>query len=304
MSINEKLLEILYSEFTIYMAAIAMRNLKITKKPAVSFVINMFSGSYTRLYAALAYYFLVAFFPLILFVSLLLSAVSEGGEAVKLVSEHMIPSDIINTVSELLEYTSSLGRSTLMYSGAVMSLYGGSRAVSCLIAAINKSYELEENRGFLKRTVINFGFSAFFMISISAAVAVAAATPGILAYVSASFGIDGKIVHIWSYMRFVIILLLFFFLLLMLYSIAPACKIKLRQALPGAAAAAVGWVAVSMFLSFYVDNMAGYSLLYGSIGAVIVLMLWLYFTAMVLIAGAKVNRYIMKSGKYPKTEGL
>ena len=84
---------------------------------------------------------------------------------------------------------------------------------------------------------------------------------------------------------------MFFLLLVLLYAIVPDRHIPLRSALPGAAAASVGWLAVSAGISIYTTHMAQYNLLYGSIGTILVLILWLYVSALVLIAGAHVNHF-------------
>ena len=79
----------------------------------------------------------------------------------------------------------------------------------------------------------------------------------------------------------------------------PNTRITFRQALPGTLAAAAGWLIASIGFSFYVERAAKYSLVYGSIGAVIVLLIWLYFTGVILIMGAELNHviYVMQQQK-------
>jgi membrane protein len=76
-----------------------------------------------------------------------------------------------------------------------------------------------------------------------------------------------------------------------LYWIAPNVKLKCRSAFPGAIFATIGWILSSMGLSFYVGNISNYSLTYGGIGAIIVLMIWLYLSAFIIILGGEVNAF-------------
>ena len=235
--------------------------------------------------AALAYYFLLSFFPLVLFISLLFSILSGSADITRLFSNRVVPSEVIDTAASVLEHGSGLGRETLMVSGALMSLYGGSRAVGCLREAINRSYGLREKRSFFLLIVIDFGFSALFLSASVVTFAFIILTP------DAPYYIGGIFTGIRPYLRFSFVFLIFFGLLTVLYSAVPDSFISFRQAVPGALAAASGWTAGSMAFSLYVGNMGNYSILYGSIGAVIVLMLWLYFTGTVLVIGAEFNNF-------------
>lgn len=248
----------------------------------------------SRTAAALAYYFLLAFFPLLLFITLLLSSISENLDLTEILAGHMIPANVIATIVSLLNYSSSLDRTTLMITAAALALYGGSRAVACLSDAVNRSYHLEKKRSVILQTLINFAFSALFLLALVFTLVVIVSTPEVLDFLQRAFGIDGLGVTIYFYLRFILILVVFLFLLVILYSVVPNRRVRLRQALPGAAAASVGWVAVSMAFSLYVGSISRYSLLYGTIGAVVVLMLWLYFTGVVLAAGSEFNYMVLR----------
>jgi membrane protein len=82
-----------------------------------------------------------------------------------------------------------------------------------------------------------------------------------------------------------------------LYWIAPNTKLRCRSAFAGAAFSTVGWIVSSVALSFYVDNFSNFSITYGSIGAIIVLMLWLYITAFIIVLGGEVNAFYSERNK-------
>ena len=86
----------------------------------------------------------------------------------------------------------------------------------------------------------------------------------------------------------------FIFVFLMLFNrIVPNLHLKFREVWPGALFSLVAWLLVSWGFSFYVDNMASYSVLYGSLGAIIVLMLWLYIVSMILLMGPQLNHTLV-----------
>jgi len=93
----------------------------------------------------------------------------------------------------------------------------------------------------------------------------------------------------WQYLRFLPVAFLMFIALATLYAAALGKRQPIKEIWPGIAFAMVAWVLVSICFSFYVNRFANYSVIYGTLGAVIVLLMWLYFTALILIIGAELN---------------
>lgn len=84
-----------------------------------------------------------------------------------------------------------------------------------------------------------------------------------------------------------------FLFVLLVNRLVPNVRLSFRQVLPGALLSLGSWVLISVAFSFYVDNVARYSLLYGSLGAIIVLMLWLYLTSITLLLGPVLNDILL-----------
>ena len=101
--------------------------------------------------------------------------------------------------------------------------------------------------------------------------------------------ISQYVLSIWQYSRFVLVGLLMLFILTSLYVFSLERKQPLRYVLPGIFVSLILWLIVSLVFSFYVENFANYSLLYGTLGTVIIAMIWLYLTAMVLLLGLEFN---------------
>ena len=100
-------------------------------------------------------------------------------------------------------------------------------------------------------------------------------------------------IRLWGWLRFLILAGIIFLVLCMLYRMAPKGHLSFRCIFPGALLSTLSWLVISMLFSFYVDNIRNYSLIYGSLGAIMVLMLWLYFTSVLLLFGAEFNQALM-----------
>jgi membrane protein len=109
--------------------------------------------------------------------------------------------------------------------------------------------------------------------------------------------ISDSYIILWQYLRFIIIALLMLGAIGILYLVSLDKRQKLKTVLPGILSAAVLWVILSIGFSYYVENFANYSLVYGTLGAIIVLLIWLYMTALILILGAELNSAIDKVQK-------
>jgi membrane protein len=98
-------------------------------------------------------------------------------------------------------------------------------------------------------------------------------------------------------LRLFVSALILFVIFTGLYWIAPNIKLKCRSAFPGAAFATIGWIASSYALSYYVGNFSNFSLTYGSIGAIIVLLIWLYISGFIIIIGGEINAFYTEKHK-------
>ena len=103
-----------------------------------------------------------------------------------------------------------------------------------------------------------------------------------------------QLAWLWGWGRFLIAIGLMFLFILILCYLCPNCIMKLKEALPGALFTLVAWIICTVIFSFYITNISQYDALYGSISAIMILMLWLYLTGIVLILGFELNFILMK----------
>ena len=170
--------------------------------------------------------------------------------------------------------------------GIVLALWSASSGVGHVIEAINRAYDEKETRGFVRLKVISVAFTVGSVLFMVVAFAIVALLPALLA--KAGLGASSRIVV--GSLRWVLLLGGMTLGLGILYRYGPdRDDARWQWVSPGAVVAALMWVLGSMIFSVYTANFARYNETYGSLGAVVVLLLWLYLTALVVIIGAEIN---------------
>ena len=171
-----------------------------------------------------------------------------------------------------------------------------------LTKALNRSYFTEETRSF----IVARGMSIVFTIMLIAVFIVALVLPifgqqiGVVAF--SFFGMENDFLNLWSHLRWIIPPVLIFLVFSIVYWIVPNLKVQLKSVLPGALFATVGWIVTSLGFSYYVSSFGNYSKTYGSIGTIIVLMMWLYFSAIILMLGGQLNAVMTERAEAKKAK--
>ena len=245
--------------------------------------------------AQLAYFFLLSFFPLIIFLVTLLPYLSLKQEQIFEFLEEIVPSEVFKMVEKILNEVLANQNGGLLSFGILATVWTASRGVNALLKALNRAYDVEGNTGIITRLL-----SLVFTISLVGVIILALLFPifgqQLSNLIFSYIGVESSLESIFTFIRWVTPPLLIFLVLWIMYWIVPNTdpRIKIVAALPGATFATSGWILLTYGFSFYINNFGNFSATYGSIGGVIVLMLWLYFTGMILIFGGLLNATIAR----------
>lgn len=177
------------------------------------------------------------------------------------------------------------GLTVAAVSGILLAVWSATRAITALMTALNIVYGAEERRGWFHRTALALGLTAGAILFLVAAVFLVAALPVILRFL----GLDAITKVLFALVRWPIIAAVLLFDLAVLYYLAPARKGRWRWISPGAVLATVLFLVGSVAFSQYVAHFQDYNETYGSVGAVIALLMWLYLTAYFTLLGAEFN---------------
>ncbi|KXZ22729.1 ribonuclease [Bacillus nakamurai] len=249
--------------------------------------------------AELAYFFLLSLFPLMIFMLTLTAYLPISKEDVLGAVDQYAPDSAMSMVKSIAEQTLNNRSGGLLSFGIIAVLWSASNGMNAIVRAFNHAYEVEENRSFIiiRLTSIFLTIAMVITILIALLLPVFGREIGLLA---ADFiGAPDLFLNVWSVVRWVISPLILLIVFTALYIFAPNKRLSFRFVLPGAVFAAAGWIIVSMLFSFYVGTFANYSATYGSIGGIIVLMIWFYLTGTLLILGGEINALLHKRKKFP-----
>jgi membrane protein len=243
--------------------------------------------------AALTYYAILALFPALL---VLVSIVGlAGSSATQSIIDNLTAvapgsaKDIVtNAVKNLQSSKGAAG--VLFFFGLATALWSASGYIGAFMRASNAIYEVEEGRPFWKLRPIQL-LVTFILLVLLAAVAIATVlTGGIAKQVATVFGVGDSALSVWNIAKWPLILLAVTMILAILYWSSPNVKLpKFRWVTPGGLVAVALFLIASALFAFYVGNFSNYNKTYGSLGGVIVFLVWLWITNLAVLFGAEIN---------------
>ena len=255
--------------------------------------------------AGIAYYTLLSLFPAIAILIMLYGLVADTETVRQQVGNFggVLPEEAYGILREQLERlarttSSELGFGLLL--SFVLAAWGASRAVQALMVAMNVAYEEEERRGIVRQNLvaiaITIGGVCFFALSVTAIAAVPAAV--------ALLDLGPALTAALASLQWLVLAIAAILALAGVYRFAPCrASARFRWLTPGAVVATLLWLLSSLLFSFYVANFGSYNETFGSIGAVVVLLLWLYISAFAVCVGAEINAELERQTYRDSTTG-
>lgn len=256
--------------------------------------------------AGVAFYIFLSIFPA------LASAMSIYGLVAdpQTVQRHIdaisafVPAEVLEIISERLTSIAETqdGSLTLgLIAGILVSLWSANRAMKAIAKSLNIAYEAKEERGFIKFNLVTLGLTVLssfvFIIGISVVV--------FLPVFVSVFLSDGPATVLTSLLSWAFFLLLLVGLCTVLYRVAPdRPRRPWKQTLPGAFITAFCFIIASVGFSFYVSNFGNFDEQYGTLGAVVITMLWLFIGAFIFLIGAEINAERLHPSNTRKSSGL
>jgi membrane protein len=178
------------------------------------------------------------------------------------------------------------GLSLAAVGGLLLSLYSASAAVKALVEGLNIAYDEEEKRGFVRYNLVAFGLTLAMIVMFLVSLALVAVLPAVIA----GLGLGGVLGGLIAFLRWPLLAGFVMAALAVLYRYAPSRDApQWNWVSPGAIVATLVWIVGSVAFSIYVRNFASYNETYGSLGAVIILLMWFWLSAFIVLMGAELN---------------
>lgn len=254
--------------------------------------------------AQLAYYLLLALVPAIVFLVALASFFPADTVAQLIGSlRAFAPGDVVQLVEEQLQRVANGQQGGLLTVGIAMALWSSSAAVVSVSAAMNRAYDIDEARPWWKVRLIAIGLTIGLALFLIIAVALVLIGPTVGEQLAARFGLGAVFAWTWSILQWPVAFVLVVIALALLNYFAPDAEQDWEWITPGAVLSTVLWLIASLAFKIYLANFADYNATYGSLGGVIVLMLWFYISALAVLVGSEMNAEIEHSSPHGKDPG-
>jgi membrane protein len=244
--------------------------------------------------AKLAYYFLLALFPLLILLTSVIGLVLGSGSGLRHALfnylAQVMPSSAFQLIDDtMLEVTSASGAGKLSF-GLLATLWAAASGVGAMMQSLNEAYEVKETRPWWKQRLVALGLTLALSVLIIGAVVVIFGGSRIADHLGAQYGFGDASVITWKILQWPIAFAFMLLAFALIYFFAPDVRQQdWKWITPGSLGGVTLWLLVSFAFKGYLHFFDSYSKTYGSLGAVIVLMLWLYLTGAAVLIGGEVN---------------
>ncbi len=254
--------------------------------------------------ASLSYYFVMSLFPALIALSAVVSLLPIPDLFNKIVGVmgRAVPSQGMQIVQTILQDVIRPRSGTLLSLGLLGTLWSASSGFSAMIEALDVAYDIPETRPFWKTRLLAIGLTVLVGGMLTLSILCMSLGPKMIATLAGKVGVESQFLMMWNYLRFGIAFALVVISIEGIYFLAPNVRQDFKASLPGAVFAVVGWLALSFGLGFYFSKFANFNATYGTLGAGIALMVWLYWSSFSVLIGAELNSEIIQekgNGKLP-----
>ena len=263
----------------------------------IKLIVKVRKDDIFALASQLAYYMILSFIPLIIFLFSLIAWINIDAINFMAILKSFLPSGIFSLAEFIINEIMSARSVSLVGGSIFVAIWMASSGFRALIKGINKAYNLKDTRSYIRRTIIAYIGTIIFALSIIAALAVIVFGRVIGEHLLGLLPNAEIFQYVWIMFRYVIILVFLVIIFTALYKFTPCKRIKLKEVFPGAVVSALGLIISSFAFSYYINNFNNYTKVYGSLAAIFIMMLWMFITSMVIIFGVEVNSVLVEHEK-------
>jgi membrane protein len=254
--------------------------------------------------AALSYYFVLSLFPALIFLSAVVAflPVPDLFSQALSIMGRFLPPDSMGLVRRVLADVITPNRGTFLSFGILGTLWAASGGFSATIEALNVAYDIDDDRPFWKTRPLAVGLAFIIGALLLVALSVMIVGPRFGEWLAARAHLSNVFALLWPYIHWSIAVGFTILAVEALYFWAPNVKQRFLATLPGAVFAVACWIALSYLLGIYFRHFAHFNKTYGTLGAAVALMIWLYWTGFAMLVGAELNSELAKISKEGKIE--
>ena len=261
---------------------------------AIFFWKGLMEGAITTRASSLAFNFFLAFFPsIIVFFTLIPYIPIEGLQEtlMELLAVVLPPSTNEITFTTLDDIINN-PRGGLLSLGFILALYFSTNGINSLIEAFNSSYHIREIRPLIQQRILSLGLTLLLSVMLIIAIGLIIFGTVVVNYLVENSIITSSAADLIIYGKWIVMLSMLFFGISILFHLGPALKSKWKLFTPGSIFATIFIIITSIGFNYYINNFSQYNKIYGSIGTLMIILLWMYFNSIILLTGFELNASI------------
>lgn len=265
------------------------------KNAAVNVVRDMEKNHTMAFAAALSYYFVLALFPFLIFLSAVVAhlPLPDFFSQIMGLMARVVPATSMEPLRTLMKDTILSRHSSLLTFGILFTLWSASSGFTALIDALNTAYDVCETRRYWKTRSLAIGLTFSVGLLLVIALGLLLVGPDLSAWLTTTV----RLGRLWPYVRWSAAIACTVLAVEILYFVAPDVKHRFLNTLPGALIAVSGCIGLSYLLGIYFQDFSVYSKSYGSLGVAFAFSMWLYWTGFVILIGAQFNSELLQEAR-------
>ena len=267
-------------------------NLTMVKKDIKSLIFRFQDDDVLAMSSQLAYSLLLAFFPFLIFLLTVVGFSPIRSEDVLASLKGVLPKEAYTLIRKTVVEVVDTKNAHLLSLSLVFTVWSASNGLTAVIKGLNKAYDEAEKRSFIKVQIVAILNTIALVIMILAAFIFVVFGNVIGKFVASNLAQLNGFWKMWNALRYFGTILNMILIFSVIYHFIPSRRLKWKEVLPGSIFTTIGWVVISLGFAFYIDNFGNYSLVYGSLGAVVTLMTWLFITSVIILLGGELNATI------------
>jgi len=245
--------------------------------------------------AALAYYFVSALFPMIFFLMAMLGLFAQSHDLQSSLLNYaarFMPGDAYSLIQKTIKEVANNSSGLKLAFGLVLALWSGSGGIVSIMDALNRCYHVKDSRPWWTQRLMAIALTIAISVLTIAALAIVLYGGNIVNFVGSHVGLSSVSVIAWRIVQWPIALFFVVLSFALLYYWSPDTEQQWLWITPGSVVGVVTWIGASLLFRVYLHFFNSYSKTYGSLGAVIILLLWLYISGMAVLLGGEINSEI------------
>ncbi|SHJ93843.1 membrane protein [Hathewaya proteolytica DSM 3090] len=242
----------------------------------------------------LTYNLILSFFPFLMCLLTIIGYSKIDSTVVLKALRSIMPSDVYTLTSGIVQEVLAGGRIELLSFSIIGTIWASSSGFRAVIKGLNKAYETDEDRPYIETVIMSIFFVIGFIIVLVVAFGIIVFGENLGSVVMDYLKLPPNFKWNWNILRYLISLFILFIIMSAIYYIVPCRKMTVKEVIPGALLSSLGFILSSQIISYYVTNINNYTRIYGGLGVVIILLLWLFTISFIILLGGEINAVLVE----------